>query len=242
MAKQSNARTSARDVGAPVVQRPHSHRILEGLLLLSALGILSVLFGFLTLELRGISEHAFGYGEETVETVEEDTFTTPPRVEARVIGSELLLVEVDDAGNPLTTLYRSDLSDDIADFTLFAIPQTGYQGYIYVRPIIDGTLPNLKVYPLDTATGSLKAATLNVLADSYILSGDETVVGTLSDATLTLYALEDGSTLASGTVPDDWWPYVQDETAMLSLSENSCLSLTLAIAPAELAPFPEVCP
>lgn len=242
MAKQSNVRKSTRDVSTPIAQRPHSHKVLEGLLLLSALGILCVLFGFFTLELRGISENAFTYGQKGQEDAGETPSSNPPRVEARVIGSDLLLVEVDETGNPTKTLYSSDLSDDIADFTLFAIPQTGYQGYIYVRPIIDGDLPNLSVYPLDTATGSLKAATLNVPADSFVLSGDETLVGTLADATLHLYAIEDGSVIVSGTVPHDWWPYVQDESAALTISATSCLSLTLALPPEELSPFPPICP
>lgn len=241
MAKHRNARKGARDIDAILTKRPRSHKILEGLLLVSALGILFVLFSFFALELRKISEHAFGYGE--IEgTRNTSSLVNPPRVEARVIGSDLLIVAVDDAGHPTKTLYSSDLSDEIADFTLFAVPQTGYQGYIYVRPIIDGTLPNLTVYPLDADTGSLKAATLNVPADAFILSGDETLVGTLSDNALTLYTLEDGGILASGIVPDDWLSYVADETATLSLSENSCLSLTLALPPAELTPFPAVCP
>ena len=242
MAKQSNARTRSSNASAPVIARPQSHKIMEGLLLLSAFGILCVLFSFFALELQGISENAFGYGSEEVGAVEETPSTIPPRVEARVIGSDLLIVVVDETGNPTQTLYASDLSDDIADFTLFAIPQTGYQGYIYVRPILDGKLPNLKVYPLDTATGGLKAATLNVPADTFVISGDETLVGTLDGDTLTLYALEDGAVVASGTVPDAWQPFVDDESATLTLSENACLSFTLALPDPELTPFPAICP
>jgi hypothetical protein len=214
---------------------------MEGFLLLGALGILCVLFGFFALELQDISLHAFGRSPTSPEP-QTNTPLTPPRVEARVLGSALLLVTVDETGNPLQTLYSSDLSDDIADFTLFAIPQTGYQGFIYLRPILDGKLPNLKIYPLDVASGTLKAATLNVPADDFVLSADETLVATRADDVLTLYALEDGAVVATGTIPPDWQTFVAHESATLMLSSNSCMSLTSSLAQPDLTPFPEICP
>ncbi len=214
---------------------------MEGLLLLSALGILCVLFSFFTLELRDISEHAFA--GDTVDAATTPAHVAfPPQVEAQVIGSQLSLVEVDDMGNALRTLYSSDLSDDIADFTLFAIPQSGYQGLIYVRPILDGNLPNLKVYPLDVNAGTLKAATLNVPSDEFLLSNDQTLVGVLSDDTLTLYTLEDGVAVATGEIPEDWNDLFVEGNATLTLSENSCLSLTSTLAPEDITPFLAVCP
>ncbi|MEK9157130.1 MAG: hypothetical protein AAB448_03315 [Patescibacteria group bacterium] len=214
---------------------------MEGLLLLSALGILCVLFSFFTLELRDISEHAFA--GDTVDAATTPAHVAfPPQVEAQVIGSQLSLVEVDDMGNALRTLYSSDLSDDIADLTLFDIPLSGYQGLIYVRPILDGNLPNLKVYPLDVNAGTLKAATLNVPSDEFLLSNDQTLVGVLSDDTLTLYTLEDGVAVATGEIPEDWNDLFVEGNATLTLSENSCLSLTSTLAPEDITPFLAVCP
>lgn len=241
MAKQSNAGTNSRDTGTPFVKRQHSHIAMEGLLLLSALGILCILFSFFTLELRDIAERGFtGSTDDVATTPAAAAF--PPQVEAQVIGSQLSLVEVDDMGSALRTLYSSDLSDDIADFTLFAIPQSGYQGLIYVRPILDGSLPNLKVYPLDVHAGTLKAATLNVPSDEFLLSNDQTLVGVLSDDTLTLYALEDGVAIAAGEIPEDWNDLFAAGNATLTLSENSCLSLTSTLAPEDITPFLAVCP
>ncbi len=241
MAKQSNAGTNSRDTGTPFVKRQHSHIAMEGLLLLSALGILCILFSFFALELRDISENAFAGSADDVATTPAPA-AFPPQVEAQVIGSQLSLVEVDDTGNALRTLYSSDLSDDIADFTLFAIPQSGYQGLIYVRPILDGSLPNLKVYPLDVNTGTLKAATLNVPSDEFLLSNDQTLVGVLSDDTLTLYAVEDGVAVATGETPKDWSNLYAAGNATLTLSENSCLSLTSTLAPEDITPFLAICP
>lgn len=241
MAKQSNAGTNSRDTGTPFVKRQHSHIAMEGLLLLSALGILCVLFSFFTLELRDISENAFAGSADDVATAPAPV-AFPPQVEAQVIGSQLSLVEVDDMGNALRTLYSSDLSDDIADFTLFAIPQSGYQGLIYVRPILDGNLPNLKVYPLDVNAGTLKAATLNVPSDEFLISNDQTLVGVLSDDTLTLYALEDGVAVATGEIPEDWNDLFAAGNATLTLSESSCLSLASTLAPEDITPFLAVCP
>ncbi len=242
MAKQGDVRTRPRNLSTFVTFRTHSFHILEGLLLLSALGILCVLFLFFALELRNIFTHAITSPWDIPREEDVSVSSTPPHVATLVLDTHLLIVEVNDAGEPLKTLYSSDLSDDIADFTLFAIPQTGYQGLLYVRPLLDGKLPALKIYPLEVKTGSLKAATLDVPADSFILSGDETVVGTLHEQTLTLYALEDGSILASGAVPHDWLPYVDPTSPHLIISENSCLSLGLSKAPDTLSPFPTICP
>jgi len=192
---------------------------MEGLLLFSAFGILCVLFSFFTLELRDISERAFA-GDAIDAATTPVSAALPPQVEAQVIGSQLSLVEVDDMGNALRTLYSSDLSDDIADFTLFAIPQSGYQELIYVRPILDGNLPNLKVYPLNVSAGTLKAATLNVPSDDFMLSSDQTVAGVVSDDTLTLYAIENGATIAT----------------------YSCPSLISTPAPENITPFLALCP
>lgn len=242
MAKQSDAGTNSRDTGAPlVIKRQQSHVLMEGLLLLSALGILIVIFSFFALELHTLSENAFLRNAAVQEAASNET-TFPPQVEARVIGSQLSLVEVDDTGAILRTIYSSDLSDDIADFTLFSIPQTGYQRLIYVRPILDGNLPNLKVYPLDVDRGTLKAATLNVPSDEYILSPDQTLVGVASDTTLTLYAIEDGVAVATGEIPSDWADLFTAGSATLFLSEDSCLSLTSSLAPEDITPFPAICP
>lgn len=240
MAKQSDAGTNTRNTSAPFVTRQHSHLAMEGLLLLSALGILVVIFSFFALELHALSQDALF--KNTAEETTTNKTTSPPQVEARVIGSQLSLVEVHDTGTILRILYSSDLSDEIADFTLFAVPQSGYQGLIYVRPILDGNLPNLSVYPLDVHAGTLKAATLNVPSDSYSLSNDQTLVGVLSDDTLTLYAVEDGVAIATGKIPQDWSALYAAGNATLTLSANSCLSLTSTVAPEDITPFPAVCP
>lgn len=240
MAKQSDASTNTRDTGTPFVTRQHSHIALEGLLLLSAFGILVVIFSFFALELHTLSQDTLF--KNTLEENATNKITSPPQIEARVIGSQISLVEVNDTGAILRILYSSDLSDEIADFTLFAVPQSGYQGLIYVRPILDGNLPNLSVYPLDVHAGTLKAATLNVPSDSYSLSNDQTLVGVLSDDTLTLYAVEDGVAIATGKIPQDWSALYAAGNATLTLSANSCLSLTSTIAPQDITPFPAVCP
>lgn len=242
MAKQGNAHADSRDL-AVVSKRPQSHKVMEGLLLLSALGILVIIFSFFALELHSLSENAIARSRSTPPP--SSSSLTPPRVEARVIGSELLLMEIDGVGNPLRTLYASDLSDEIADFTLFAVPQTGYQGFIYVRPIVDGNLPNLKVYPLDVESGTLKAATLSVPADAYLISADETLVGVRDGNTLFLYALEDGALVAEGEISADWRDQLTVGNATLVLNADSCLSLTLQTPLAEeqaIDPFESVCP
>lgn len=241
MAKQSNAGTDTRDTSAPFVKRQHSHIAMEGLLLLSAFGILIIIFSFFALELHALSEKAFSRSSAREESVSSES-VLPPQIEARVVGSQLSLLEVDDMGNVLRILYSSDLSDEIADFTLFAIPQSGYQGLIYVRPILDGNLPNLKVYPLDVHTGTLKAATLNVPSDEHILSSDQTLVGVISDSTLALYAIEDGVLVATGEIPSEWSALFAAGSAALSLSENSCLSLTSSLAPEDIVPLSPICP
>lgn len=239
MAKQSDARAHSRHASAFVVPRFPSHVFMEGLLLLSALGLLCIMFGFFFLQLRSIAEDVFATAASVPST---SAVTTPPRVETRVTDTQLSIVAVDDTGTITNTFYSSDLSDDIADFTLFAVPQTGYQGLVYVRPILDGNLPNLKVYPLDTTTGTLKAATLNVPVDDFALSSDQTVVGIRSENTLALYAVEDGTRIAESEIPSDWLSLAQNDKATLTLSGSSCLSLTSSLAPADIQPAPLLCP
>lgn len=241
MAKQSTARTSPGNSRAIVTARQASHKILEGMLLLSALGILCVLFSFFALELQNISRHALTFDAQN-SAVADSAPLTPPRVEARVLGSELILTEVDETGTPTHTIYTSNLTDAIADFTLFSVPQIGYQGVVYVRPLLDGDLPLLKVYPLDVATGTLRSATLNVAADASVLSSDGTLVGVYADGAIGLYALEDGATLAASSVPSEWQKRMDAGKSSLELTENSCLTLSLPLDEPEAIAFSPLCP
>jgi hypothetical protein len=240
MAKPGASRTSSGNAGTLVIARPHSHKITEGLLLLSALGILCVLFSFFAIELQNISVHALTYRDAPKGTSSSPLM--PPRIEARVIGPDLVLTEVDEAGQPVRELYSSDLTDEIADFTLFAIPQTGYQGYVYIRPLVDGDLPLLKIYPLEVATGTLKAATLNVAASIFTLSTDQTLVATYADGNISLYALEDGVAVTAGSVSTEWRERMESGTSDLMITENSCLSLSLPITEPDVEPFSPLCP
>lgn len=213
---------------------------MEGLLLLSALGVLCVLFSFFAFELQNISLHALTYGEAPQETLSSPLL--PPHIEARVIGSDLVLTEVDVTGQPVRELYSSNLTDEIADFTLFAIPQIGYRGYVYVRPLVDGDLPLLKVYPLEVATGALRAATLNVAASIFTLSNDQTLVATYADGIVSLYALEDGVAVTTGSLSTEWRERMESGASNLIITENSCLSLSLPVVESNKEPFSPLCP
>ncbi len=216
MAKHSTSLQSFRE-SSNLAQRGNSHRILEGLLLFGALSLLIVLFSFLFLELT----HIFSTNLSSPPRASSEISSQPPRVESRVVDSDLLLVEVSETGEMLRIIYQSDLSDQIADFTLFSIPQVNYQGIIYLRPLVEGDLPYLKVYPLTVSQGKLLASTLNVPADEFIASQDGSLVGVRYEHELFLYAIENGELLGRMPLPKE---YAADGNyPPIVFDENSCL-------------------
>lgn len=221
MAKQRNALTHQGDVSSLVAPRHQSHKSLEALLLLSSLGILCILFSFFALDLANILNGTSSFHEQ--EKNKPHTLT-PPEIEVRALDNSLIIASIDQKGGISESLYRSDMNDDIADFTLFAVPQTNYQGFIYLQPILPGNLPNLNIYPLDIETKTLKAATLNVPSRGYVLSEDQTIVGVVSEETLSLYALDDGSLLAQEDIDPAWASLFSRKEAYLSMSPGPCLS------------------
>lgn len=238
MAKQSTAITDSRISRTQPVMRHKSHVVMEGLLLLGALGLLCILFAFFTLELRGILSKTQSDSESSLSLTRT---STPPHLESIVTGSQLSLIEIDEYGESIRTLYQSDLSDDIMDFTLFSVPQSGYQGIIYLRPLLSADQTYLKIYPFDVEQGVLKPAILGISANEYLLSADQTVLGVRSNVTLLLYAIEDGTLITSATIPTDWQRLLSAQETTLSLSEENCLALSSIFAPETLDPFPALC-
>jgi hypothetical protein len=120
-----------------------------------------------------------------------------------VEGSSLNILEVDAAGLPIRLVYVSDLNDPIADFSLFAVPQTNYAGTIYLESVQDLDSTSLIVYPLDVATGNLAAATLNVISNKCTLSPEQNriaVINTTAGKNITAFDITTGATLASWTL------------------------------------------
>lgn len=184
---------------------------MEGLLILGAFAIVLVLFSFFTLEF-----HTLLTNPSRPDTSEP---LTPPRLDTKISGNQAMIVEVNEEGETIRTLYSSSLTDDITDFSLFAIPQENYQGIVYVRAILDTDLTLLKIYPFDVATGQMQAATLSVDALQISLSANQEIVGILDKNRVALYRLIDGTLIKETSLTDDQIP----ENMLISFDEHSCL-------------------
>jgi hypothetical protein len=174
------------------------------LALVAGVGALIVVLGaLLILELNSAAQPYLSGREQKSVKPEKTNPKTAPNFTSKVEGSSLNILEVDAAGLPIRLVYVSDLNDPIADFSLFAVPQTNYAGTIYLESVQDLDSTSLIVYPLDVATGNLAAATLNVISNKCTLSPEQNriaVINTTAGKNITAFDITTGATLASWTL------------------------------------------
>ena len=212
-----------------------SHHLMGSLLLLAALAVIVVLFSFMVLEFNSLSRTYLPASMQA--EIPAAIPDVPPRLDSKLVGSSATIAEVDKSGNTVRVIYSSSLTDDIADFSLFAVPQEHYEGLIYVRAIVDGDTPLLKVYPLEVANGKIKASTLNTTADNFLLSSDQELLGVLDGKTATLYDIATGEALASQTFANA----LTAEATTLTFDDDDCLSISIA-ASIDLTEHYQLCP
>lgn len=116
----------------------------------------------------------------------------------------MLIEEVGPDGQPTRIVHASPLSDHVADFTLYAVPQAHYSGKIYVQAAQDEDASTFIVYPLDVDSGTVLPATINTPSRLAVLSPNQervAVVDTSAGTRLTIFDLIGGTTLGTWT-PD----------------------------------------
>lgn len=152
-------------------------------LFIGATALLVVFFAFSVLSLRTIV--AGNTPTQTQPSTAKPSLSTPPKVQTIIEGASAKIVEVDNAGNPMRVIYESLLTDDVADFSTYAVPQSRYTGTIFVQAIVDSVLPLLKVYPLNVETGVIGPSVINASGDTNVLSPNQEYVAitTVHDVT-----------------------------------------------------------
>jgi hypothetical protein len=150
----------------------HSKHGITLALLLGAFALIFIIIGILFLEFSTLS-----LDPSVAPPVKSPVTVTPsgkpPRFQTKIEGSDDVIAEVDNNGNTVKAIYTSSLTDKLSDFSVFAVPQTHYQGIIYIRALGDDTAPELKIYPLNVTTGTLGKAVVNQPYDSFVLSEDQ---------------------------------------------------------------------
>ncbi len=168
-------------------------------LLTSAIAILSMLGGLLILSFLDLAEPYLSAREDRKQARKEVSITAP-NFTTKLEGTQTQIFELDDNGQSVKLVYVSELNDSVADFSLFAVPQTNYTGKIYVASVKDAEKSLLIVYPLTVDTGHLGAAVLNVVSHQVSLSPDQSrvaVVNTTQPPNITAYDIASGVILAT---------------------------------------------
>ncbi len=184
-------------------------------LLLGAAALIVVLGTFLSIEFAEQSQPYLS-GSDT-RRGDDKGINTPPRFITELQGSNVAIVELDDHGMAVRTIYSSNLKDQVADFSLFAVPQINYQQIVYVQSIQDAGTSSLIVYPLNVSTGKMSQSVLNITSAESVVSDNQTRVAviTLSPIqTVTIYDLTTGEVLGS-------WPLERGESLTESASART---------------------
>jgi hypothetical protein len=166
-------------------------------LMAGAGALIVVLAGFLSLEYLNQAEPYLSGQDIAADSASP---SEAPHLVTKLEGSTVQIVEADKNGDTLRVILSSDLHDDIADFSLFAVPTQHYQGFVYVQSVQDADGATLIVYPLEVASGKLKAAVINTPSSHATVSPDQTRVAvlTLSQAPqIILFDITTGLPLAS---------------------------------------------
>jgi hypothetical protein len=171
-------------------------------MLLGAIALLTCLLAFLSLAFLQAAQDYL-----PISRTRSDNYTAnqPPNVMSRLQGSHVDLVELDKHGQIVRTIYRSDLEDQVADFSLLAVPQKNYQGYIFVQSRQDLESDLIIVYPLDVATGKILPASLNTSGQAALPSPLQDVVAVVNTTKtvtdITFYDLATGTELKTWSAP-----------------------------------------
>jgi hypothetical protein len=166
-------------------------------LMAGAGALVIVLAGFLTLE---YIDQAEPYLSGRADDVDKQKNTEAPNLITKLEGSNVQIVEADRDGNTLRVITTSNLNDTLADFSLFAVPQHHYQGLAYVQAVQDAESATLIVYPLEVASGKLKAAVINTPSAKATVSADQTrvaVINLVQAPQIVLFDISTGLPLAS---------------------------------------------
>ena len=183
----------------------HSKHAFILALMAGAGALLVVLGGFLSLEfLQAAEPYLSGRVEARAKKTKNDAEpVSAPQLITKLDGSSVQIVELDKDGLIVRTIYSSDLKDQIADFSLFAVPQTNYDGKAYVLSVQDAEGSTLIVYPLTVATGKISPAVINVASAKSTISPEQNrvaVINTTPANNITAYDVATGAVLASWTL------------------------------------------
>ena len=171
------------------------------LALMSGAAALLIVFGGLIG--LGIIEAAEPYLTGREAEVKTADTATAPTLTTKIEGDSAQIVQLDKAGQVISVVYTSDLNDQRADFSLFAVPQTTYNGQAYVQSVQDAAGSTLIVYPLNVASGKIAPAVINVTSQHTTVSPEQNRVAVINASptkNITAYDLATGTVLASWTL------------------------------------------
>lgn len=165
-----------------------------------------VLGSFLVLEFRSIIAPYVGQPEDEAVSV---VSSRAPRLLALVQDTNIVIAEINSKGETIRSIYSSSLTDETADFVLFAVPQEHYAGKAYVRSLQDTERNLLIIYPLEISTGKLGPWVVNTTSDTATLSANEELAAVIEaqggSQKITLYDLLAGAAVTSWTLgPEEW--------------------------------------
>jgi|GEM_PF-1936686 len=178
---------------------PSKHAFILALMA-GAGALLVVLAGVLSIELLNAAEPYLSGKSAQVENAKP---VNAPQLITKLEGASVKIVEQDKNGRAVRTIYSSDLNDQLADFSLFAVPQTNYDGRVYVISVQDSEGATLIVYPLTVATGKISPAVINVTSNKATISPEQNRVASITSSptnNLTAYDIATGTVLASWTL------------------------------------------
>lgn len=205
-------------------QRQASEIALILCLLAGALAFIVTLGGLLFLDLsRRAEPYLTGHNDVDIRTQP----TNAPRLETRVDGNQSNIVEVDAAGAVVRAIHSSEIKDRVVSFTLFAVPQTDYDGRVYVQSTQDAQSGTLIVYPLEVVSGKLSPAIINIPSSATAVSPDQSHVASISlSPTKTITAFE----LATGTAVTSWTlaPNERISNDPATWISNACFELVVS--------------
>lgn len=209
-------------------QRKASEIALVLALLAGALALVISIGGLLINDLVGRAQ-PYVFGHKTNQTTSSTQFI--PKLDTRIDGDRSNIVEVDSAGRIVRVVYSSEIKSHAANFSLFAVPQTGYNGKAYLQSTQDASSGTLIIYPLDVVTGKLLPAVINAPSHQASVSPDQTRVAVLTlspTKTLTAFDLTSGTAVTSWTLAPN--EHITNDPA--TWISNACFELVISTSSA----------
>jgi hypothetical protein len=188
-----------------------SRQALALVLILAATGLIIALGGFLAIYFIDYAQ-SLNAGLKT-------SPSHPPIFTTQTESGQSRIIMLDEDRTLIDVIYTADITDDVADFELFAVPQVDYTGTIYLKSQQDSNSDRLIIYPLDVSTKSIKPAVLKINAEQTALSPQQNQVAFItSTGTVEIFDLKTGKNITQ-------WDTNGAKNDELKWQDNACLDL-----------------